>query len=50
MLRLQKMTRDDWAKQADDSIEDILLDHAHCEKKAASMDPQTNQLKWKKRC
>ena len=37
MLRLQKMTRDDWAQQAVDSIEDILLDHAHCEKKAASM-------------
>ena len=37
MLRLQKMTREDWAGQAVASMDDILLDHAHCEKKAASM-------------
>ena len=37
MLRLQKMTRENWAQQAINSIDDILLDHAHCEKKAASM-------------
>jgi tRNA-(ms[2]io[6]A)-hydroxylase len=37
MLRLQKMTREDWAAQAVHAIDEILLDHAHCEKKAASM-------------
>lgn len=37
MLRLQKKTRDDWAEQALAAMGEILLDHAHCEKKAASM-------------
>ena len=37
MLRLTTDTRDDWIGQAMESMDDILLDHAHCEKKAASM-------------
>ena len=37
MLRLTTDTRDDWIGQALEVMDDILLDHAHCEKKAASM-------------
>ena len=37
MLRLHSNTRDNWLKQSLDNLDDILLDHAHCEKKAASM-------------
>ena len=37
MLRLHKETRRDWIGQALGAMDDILLDHAHCEKKAASM-------------
>ena len=37
MLRLKKETRADWISQAMPQINEILLDHAHCEKKAASM-------------
>ena len=37
MLRLHSTTRSDWLEQSLDNLDDILLDHAHCEKKAASM-------------
>ena len=37
MLRLHSTTRADWLTQSLDNLDDILLDHAHCEKKAASM-------------
>ena len=37
MLRLKKETRENWISQAMPQINEILLDHAHCEKKAASM-------------
>ncbi len=37
MLRLHEKSRDSWIKEAIVSLDDILLDHAHCEKKAASM-------------
>ena len=37
MLRLHKETRQDWIGQALGAMDEILLDHAHCEKKAASM-------------
>ena len=36
MLRLAAPTRDDWVGQALEHMDVILLDHAHCEKKAAS--------------
>ena len=36
MLRLTAPTRSDWLPQALGSIDAVLLDHAHCEKKAAS--------------
>jgi len=36
MLRLKSETRADWVPEAVDNIDLILLDHAHCEKKAAS--------------
>ena len=36
MLRLSAPTRDDWLPEALKHIDVILLDHAHCEKKAAS--------------
>lgn len=36
MLRLATPTRDSWLIEALGNIECILLDHAHCEKKAAS--------------
>lgn len=36
MLRLASPTPDHWAAWALNSIDEILLDHAHCEKKAAS--------------
>ena len=37
MLRLHKETRSSWIKEALCAMDEILLDHAHCEKKAASM-------------
>jgi tRNA 2-(methylsulfanyl)-N6-isopentenyladenosine37 hydroxylase len=37
MLRLSSVTRRDWVSGALDHLDEILLDHAHCEKKAASM-------------
>ncbi len=36
MLHLASETRDDWLPEALDNLELVLLDHAHCEKKAAS--------------
>lgn len=36
MLRLAGNTRETWRKEALEHFEDVLLDHAHCEKKAAS--------------
>jgi len=35
MLHLQSQTSDRWLKQVDESLDEILIDHAHCEKKAA---------------
>lgn len=35
MLKLAEATPHDWAERAAESIDAILLDHAHCEKKAA---------------
>lgn len=37
MLRLQSATRREWLLEAIDNMDQILIDHAHCEKKAASM-------------
>ena len=36
MLNLHTPTRDDWADEALSALEEVLIDHAHCEKKAAS--------------
>ena len=36
MLSLACATPERWLQQVDESLEDILIDHAHCEKKAAS--------------
>jgi len=35
MLGLYSQTGDDWLQQVDENLEEILIDHAHCEKKAA---------------
>jgi tRNA 2-(methylsulfanyl)-N6-isopentenyladenosine37 hydroxylase len=35
MLHLKSQTSDRWLAQVDSDIESILIDHAHCEKKAA---------------
>jgi tRNA 2-(methylsulfanyl)-N6-isopentenyladenosine37 hydroxylase len=35
MLHLQSATNDRWLAQVDAHLNDILIDHAHCEKKAA---------------
>lgn len=35
MLHLQSQTSDRWLRQVDASLDEILIDHAHCEKKAA---------------
>ncbi len=35
MLHLQSTTSDRWLQQVDSALPDILIDHAHCEKKAA---------------
>lgn len=35
MLHLQSVTSDRWLRQVDESLPEILIDHAHCEKKAA---------------
>ena len=36
MLRLAGKTRDTWIAEALENLSEVLLDHAHCEKKAAS--------------
>lgn len=36
MLNLQSVSRERWLKQVDDHLPEILIDHAHCEKKAAA--------------
>ncbi len=36
MLHLQSTTSDRWLQQVDQHLSDILIDHAHCEQKAAS--------------
>lgn len=36
MLRLVGNTRETWRQEAFDKLDEVLLDHAHCEKKAAS--------------
>ena len=35
MLSLESTTSDRWLRQVDEHLEEILIDHAHCEKKAA---------------
>jgi tRNA-(ms[2]io[6]A)-hydroxylase len=35
MLNLQSTTADRWLQQVDKNLEEILIDHAHCENKAA---------------
>ena len=37
MLSLQSVTADRWLAQVDQSLEEILIDHAHCEHKAAAV-------------
>ena len=37
MLHLQSQTDSRWLRQVDEGLEEILIDHAHCEKKAARM-------------
>ena len=35
MLSLKSASKERWLKQVDEHLEEILIDHAHCEKKAA---------------
>jgi tRNA-(ms[2]io[6]A)-hydroxylase len=35
MLHLESVSQDRWLRQVDEHLEEILIDHAHCEKKAA---------------
>ncbi|MEO2000538.1 MAG: tRNA isopentenyl-2-thiomethyl-A-37 hydroxylase MiaE, partial [Pirellulales bacterium] len=37
MLSLQIDTPDRWFSQVDENLDEILIDHAHCEKKAAGV-------------
>ena len=37
MLSLSRATDSDWVEQAVERLDEILVDHAHCEKKAAGM-------------
>jgi tRNA-(ms[2]io[6]A)-hydroxylase len=37
MLNLQSTTSDRWLRQVDLHLDEILIDHAHCERKAAAM-------------
>ena len=37
MLSLQIDTPERWFSQVDDNLDEILIDHAHCEKKAAGV-------------
>lgn len=36
MLHLQSASTDRWLAQVDENLEEILIDHAHCERKAAT--------------
>lgn len=36
MLHLQSVSAERWLRQVDASLEEVLIDHAHCERKAAS--------------
>lgn len=36
MLNLQSVSRERWLKQVEEHLPEILIDHAHCEKKAAA--------------
>ena len=36
MLHLHSHTRQSWLDQVDDHLEEVLVDHAHCERKAAT--------------
>ncbi len=35
MLHLKSLTDSSWLAQVDAHLEEVLIDHAHCEKKAA---------------
>ena len=35
MLNLQSETSESWLRQVDEHLDEILIDHAHCERKAA---------------
>jgi len=35
MLRLKSITSPTWVTEVEEHLEEVLLDHAHCEKKAA---------------
>jgi tRNA 2-(methylsulfanyl)-N6-isopentenyladenosine37 hydroxylase len=35
MLHLQSKTDERWLRQVDENLDEVLIDHAHCEKKAA---------------
>ena len=37
MLSLQIDTPERWFSQVDENLDEILIDHAHCEKKAAGV-------------
>src|SRR3954471_23135350 len=37
MLNLSSTTSDRWLRQVETHLEELLLDHAHCEKKAAGV-------------
>src|SRR5947209_15877725 len=37
MLNLQAATPDRWLRQVEAGLDELLLDHAHCEKKAAGV-------------
>ena len=37
MLNLQMVTPSRWFLQVDENLNEILIDHAHCEKKAAGV-------------
>ncbi len=36
MLHLKSESQERWLKQVDSNLEEILIDHAHCEHKAAA--------------
>ncbi len=36
MLHLQSESTDRWLAQVDENLDEVLIDHAHCERKAAS--------------